>query len=144
MYSIHNEGNPVVAERFIRTLKTKIYKHMTAISKNVYIDKLDYIVNEYYTKTKQNEKKYKTCKSLFKILKEKSKKIYYSRKFEKCKKNMKKTWDTIKQVIGKTKTIKNDIPKIMVIDGIFYKIIFSMRSNLDFRLQIQWNMRLYS
>ena len=47
MYSIHNEGKSVVAERFIRTLKTKIYKYMTEISKNVYIDKLDDIVNEY-------------------------------------------------------------------------------------------------
>ena len=47
MYSIYNEGKSVVAERFIRTLKTKIYKYMTAISKNVYIDKLDDIVNEY-------------------------------------------------------------------------------------------------
>ena len=46
MYSIHNEGKPVVAERF-RTLKTKIYKYMTSISKNVYIGKLDDIVNEY-------------------------------------------------------------------------------------------------
>ena len=40
------------------------------------------------------------------------------RKLENCKQNMKKTWDTIKQVIGKTETIKNDIPKRMVIDGI--------------------------
>ena len=47
MYSTHNEGKSVVAERFIRTLKSKIYKHMTLISKNVYIDKLDDIVNEY-------------------------------------------------------------------------------------------------
>ena len=47
MYSIHNEGKSVVAERFIRTLKTKIYKYMTSISKNVYIDKLNAIVNEY-------------------------------------------------------------------------------------------------
>ena len=47
MYSIHNEGKSVVAERFIRTLKTKICKNMTSISKNVYIDKLDVIVNEY-------------------------------------------------------------------------------------------------
>ena len=46
MYSIHNEGKSVVAERFIRTLKTKIYKYMTSISKNVYIDKLDNIVSE--------------------------------------------------------------------------------------------------
>ena len=47
MYSIHDEGKSVIAERFIRTLKNKIYKHMTAISKNVYIDKSDDIVNEY-------------------------------------------------------------------------------------------------
>ena len=47
MYSIHNEGKSVVAERFIRTLKTKIYKYMNSVSKNVYIDKLDDIVNEY-------------------------------------------------------------------------------------------------
>ena len=47
MYSIHNEGKSVVVERFIRTIKNKIYKYMTAISKNFYIDKLDDIVNEY-------------------------------------------------------------------------------------------------
>ena len=47
MYSIHNEGKSVVAERFIRTLKTKIYKYMTSISNNVYIDKLDDTVNEH-------------------------------------------------------------------------------------------------
>ena len=47
MYSIYNKGKSVVAERFIRTLKTKIYKYMTSVSKNVYIDKLGDIVNEY-------------------------------------------------------------------------------------------------
>ena len=47
MYLTHNEGKSVFAERFIRTTKNKIYKHMTSISKNVYIDKLDDIVNEY-------------------------------------------------------------------------------------------------
>ena len=47
MYSTHNEGKSVVAERFIRTLKNKIYKHMTAISKNAYFDVLDDIVDEY-------------------------------------------------------------------------------------------------
>ena len=44
MYSRHNEGKSVVAERFIRTLKNKIYKYMTSILKNVYIDKLSDIV----------------------------------------------------------------------------------------------------
>ena len=47
MYLIHNEGKSADDERFIRTLKTKIYKYMTKISKNVYIDKLDDMVNEY-------------------------------------------------------------------------------------------------
>ena len=47
MYSTYNEGKSVVAERFIRTLRNKIYKYMTSISKNVYIDKLDDIVNEH-------------------------------------------------------------------------------------------------
>ena len=47
MYSTHNEGKSVVAERFIRTLKNKIYKHVTAISKNVYFDVLDGIVDKY-------------------------------------------------------------------------------------------------
>ena len=47
MYSTYNEGKPVVAERFIRMLKNKIYKHMTAISKNVYYDALDGIGNKY-------------------------------------------------------------------------------------------------
>ena len=47
MYSGHNEGKSVVGERFIRTLKNKIYKYTTSISKNVHIDKSDDIVNEY-------------------------------------------------------------------------------------------------
>ena len=47
MYSTHNEGKSVIAERFITTLKTKIYKYMTSVSENVYIDKLDDIVDEY-------------------------------------------------------------------------------------------------
>ena len=47
MYSTHNEGKSVIAERFIRTLKNNIYKYVTSISKNVYIDKLYDIVNKY-------------------------------------------------------------------------------------------------
>ena len=46
MYSTHNEGKSVFPERFIRILKTKIYKYITSVSKNVYIDKLNDIVNE--------------------------------------------------------------------------------------------------
>ena len=47
MYSTHNKGNSVLAERFIKILKNKMYKYRTDGSKNVYIDKLDDIVNEY-------------------------------------------------------------------------------------------------
>ena len=47
MYSTCNEGKSVAAERFIETLKNKIFKHMIAISKNVYFDVLDDILNEY-------------------------------------------------------------------------------------------------
>ena len=47
MYSTFNEAKSVVAERFMRTLKNKIFRHMTAISKNVYVDVLDDIVNKY-------------------------------------------------------------------------------------------------
>ena len=56
MYSTFNEGKSVVAQRFIRTTKNKIYKHMTSISRNMYIDKLDDVVNEY------NNTKHRTTK----------------------------------------------------------------------------------
>ena len=47
MYSTYNKGKSVVVERYIRTLKKKIHKYMTSVSKIVYIDKLDYILNKY-------------------------------------------------------------------------------------------------
>ena len=47
MYSAHNEGKSVFAERFVKTLKNKIYKHMTAVGKNVYFDVLDDIAKKY-------------------------------------------------------------------------------------------------
>ena len=47
MYSTYNKGKSVVTERFIRTLKNKIFKHMTAVSKNIYFDALDDIVEKY-------------------------------------------------------------------------------------------------
>ena len=56
MYSTNNGGKSVVAERFIRTIKNKIYKYTNSISKNVYIDKLDDIVHKY------NNKKHRTVK----------------------------------------------------------------------------------
>ena len=56
MYSTHNEGKSVIAERFIKTIKNKIYTYITSISKNVDIDKLDDIVHKY------NNKKYRSIK----------------------------------------------------------------------------------
>ena len=47
MYSAYNEGKSVIAERFIRTLKNEIYKYLTSVPKNVFIHKLDDIVNKY-------------------------------------------------------------------------------------------------
>ena len=58
MYSTYNEGKSVVAERFIRTLKNKLYKHMTTTGKNIYYDVLDDVVNE-YNNTKHNTIKMK-------------------------------------------------------------------------------------
>ena len=58
MYSTYIEGKSVVAERFIRTLKNKLYKHMMATGKNVYYDVLDDVVNE-YNNTKHNTIKMK-------------------------------------------------------------------------------------
>ena len=46
MYSTHNERKSAVAERFIKTIRNEIYKHMTAVSRNLYFDVLDYIDNE--------------------------------------------------------------------------------------------------
>ena len=59
MYSTHNEGKSVVAERFIKTLKNKIYKHMTTIGKNIYFNVLDDIVKN-YNNTIHNSIKMKT------------------------------------------------------------------------------------
>ena len=47
IYSTHDEGKSVVAERFIKISKNEIHKYMTSISKNMYIDKLNDIVNKY-------------------------------------------------------------------------------------------------
>ena len=70
MYSTFNEGKPVVAERFIRTLKNKLYKHMTATGKNVYYDVLDDVVNEY------NNTKHNTIKMKEKDVKNENNRVY--------------------------------------------------------------------
>ena len=77
MYSTFNEGKSVVAERFIRTLKNKLYKHMTATGKNVYYDALDDIVNEY------NNTKHSTTKMKPKDVGHNNKRVYIDEHNEK-------------------------------------------------------------
>ena len=77
MYSTFNEGKSVVAERFIRTLKNKLYKHMTATGKNVYYDVLDDIVNEY------NNTKHSTIKMKRKDVGYNNKRVYIDKHNEK-------------------------------------------------------------
>ena len=77
MYSTYNEGKSVVAERFIRTLKNKLYKHMTATSKNVYYDVLDDVVNKY------NNTKHSTIKMKPIDVKDNNKRVYIDEHNEK-------------------------------------------------------------
>ena len=70
MYSTFNEGKSVVAERFIRTLKNKLHKHMTATGKIVYYNVLDDIVNEY------NNIKHNTIKMKPKGIKDDNNRVY--------------------------------------------------------------------
>ena len=70
MYSTYNEGKSVVAERFIRTLKNKLYKHMTATGKKVYYDVLDDVVNKY------NNTKHSTTKMKPTDVVDKNKRVY--------------------------------------------------------------------
>ena len=77
MYSTYNEGKEVVAERFIRTSKNKLYKHMTATGKNVYYDVLDDVVNKY------NNTKHSTIKMKPKDVKDNNKRVYIDEHNEK-------------------------------------------------------------
>ena len=77
MYSTYNEGKSVVAERFIRTLKNKLYKHMTATSKNVYYNVLDDVVNKY------NNTKHSTIKMKPRDVGDNNKRVYIDEHNEK-------------------------------------------------------------
>ena len=77
MYSTYNEGKSVVAERFIRTLKNKLYKHMAATGKKVYYDILDDVVNKY------NNTKHSTIKMKPIAVKDNNKRVYIDEHNEK-------------------------------------------------------------
>ena len=96
VYSTHNEGKSVITERIIRTLKNKIYKYKTSILKNVYIDKLDQIVN------KNNNSYHRTIKmKLFDV----NPSVYID--FNKEKKSYIPNWSEEFFVITK---VKNTVP----------------------------------
>ena len=113
MYSTFNEGKSEVAERFIRILKKKLYKHMTATGKNVYYDVLDDVVNEY------NNAKHNTIKMKPKDV-ENNKRVYIDEHNEKDSRF--KVGDRVR--ISKFKNIfaKGYIPnwskKIFIVDKI--------------------------
>ena len=133
MYSTNNEGKPAVAERFIRTRKSKIYKYMTSTSKNVYIDKLDDIVNEYNNtyhttiKMKPTGVKNNTYINTDKEINDKDPKF--------------KVGDRVR--ISKYKNIKNTVPWTYVINdlngeeimGTFYEKELQKTNQEEFRIE---------
>ena len=152
MYSTHNEGKSVVAERFIRTLKSKIYKHMTSISKNVYIDKLGNIVDEYNNtyhttiKMKPIDVKDNTYINTDKKINNKDPefKVDDRVRISKCKNIFSKgytpNWSEEVFVI---KEVKNTVPWTYVINdlngeetiGIFYEKELQKTSQEEFRIE---------
>ena len=151
MYSTPNKGKSVIAERFIRTLKNKIYKYMTSISKNVYIDKLDDIVN------KNNNTYHSTIKTKPVDVKpntyvESSKGInYQDPKFKICdvvriskyKKILAKGYIPNSEEVFVIKKVKNTVPWTYVISdlkdeeivGTFYKKELQKTNQKEFRTE---------
>ena len=152
MYSTHNEGKSVVAERFIRTLKSKIYKYMTSISKNVYIDKLDDIMDEYNNtyhiaiKMKPIDVKDNTCINTGKEINDKDPKFKVSDhvRISKYKnifaKGYTRNWSEEVFVIFK---VKNTVPWTYVINdlndeeitGTFYEKELQRINQEEFRIE---------
>ena len=108
LYSTYNEGKSVVTERFIRTLKNKLYKHMTATGKNVYYNVLDDIVNEY------NNNKHSTIK-MKPIDVGDNKRVYIDEHNEKDSRF--KVGDYIKNIFAKG-YIPNGSKEIFIVDKI--------------------------
>ena len=152
MYSTNNEGKSVIAERVIKALKNKIYKYMTTISKNVCIDKLDYIVKEYddkyhtSIKMKPVDVKYNTCIDFKKEINNKDPKFkvgHYVR-ISKYKNIFAKgymlNWSEEVSIISK---IKNTVPWTYVINdlngeeiaGTFYEKKLQKTSQQEFRIE---------
>ena len=152
MYSTHNEGKSVVPERFIKSLRNRIYKYMTSISKNVYIDKLDDIANEnsntYHRtiKMKLIDVKDNTYISTGKEVNDKDPKFKVGDhvKISKCKnffaKGYTRNWS---KEIFVVKEIKNTVPWAYVINdlngeeiiGTFYEKELQKINQQEFRIE---------
>ena len=150
MNSIYNKGKSIVAKRFIRTLKNNIFKHMTAISKNVYFDVLDDIVNKYNDtiyrtiKMKPIDVKYNTYVDSKKEVNDKDPKFKVKDhvRISKCKNNFAKgytpNWSEEVFVVNK---IKNTVPWTYVINdlndeeiiGTFYEKELQKTNQKEFR-----------
>ena len=133
MYLAHNEGKFVIAERFIRTLKSKIYKYMSSISENVHINQLDDIVNNYNNryhstlKTKTFDVKSSTYIDSSKEINNKDPKfnIVYIVRISKHKNISAKDYvANLSEDVSVIKKVKNTVPwtiKDKDIVGTFYK-----------------------
>ena len=152
IYSMHNEGEPVVSERFIRTLKNKIYKYMTSVSTNIYIDKLEDIVNKYNNsyhntiKMKRAEVKSNTCIDFSNKINEKVPKLKISGNIRSSKyknifaKGFTPNWSDDVFVIKKVKTtvpwtyVINDLNAEEIV-GTFYKNELQKTNQKEFRIE---------
>ena len=120
-YSTYNEGKSVVAESFIRTLKNKLYKHMTAIGKNVYYDVLDDVVNEY------NNTKHSTIKMKPIDVKDNNKRVYideHNEKDSRFKVDDRVTISKFKNIFAKGYTPNWSI-EIFIIDKINHTVPYT-------------------
>ena len=113
MYSIDNEGKSIFAERFIRTLKIKIYKYMSSMSKNVYIDKLNDTVGEY------NNTNHRTVKMKPVEVKDPKFKVGDHVRISKYKNNFAKGYTpNLSEEVFVIKKVKNTVPWTYVINDI--------------------------
>ena len=152
MYSAHNKGKSVVAERFIRTLKDKIYKYMTSIYKNVYVDKLDDIVNKYkdtYHRTIKMKPVDVKPSTYIEFNEENSKqgpqlKVSDHVRISKYKNNFAKGYvPNLSEEVFVIKKVKNTVPRTYVISdlngegvvGMFYEKELEKANQREFRVE---------
>ena len=150
MYLIHSEGKSAVAERFIKTLKTKIYKYMTSVSKNVYIDKLDDILGEYNNtchrtiKMKPVDVRDNTCIDFLKKVDDKDPKFKVGDhvRISKCKNIFAEGCTSIcSEEVFVVSKIKNTVPWMYVINDLNVKKLLEHFMKKNYKRLINKNLR---